>query len=670
MNGTISKKITIMMIISEVIAIILMDLVIYNFLGISFKQLMTNLPRTIVVQLTVLISCIIPIYFIARKITSIERKTTKLLSDEEKLLLKNIEKKVVFSIIVVNLLGWIMGPLVGVTIRVLAEGIFRSATLRFSIVSVIFGPLVGLMQIIIIGKYFQTLKLRFDLFETETVKTFFTLKTKFYMTFLLAGLFIIMVMGQISISKIEKICGISDSIYKSSKYTGTTNGYFTELLNKAEKSSDPQLQTIAIEIKRNYPQLIKNEINHISLAAIVVFFIFALSFFLFSTNMHTQLQSIIKRLSTITKIEGDLSILVVKTDDSEIGEIQVLINRLIHNLNTKFQNFYSMALDIINKTKDETQNINTLIEAMNEIKQSNMIMNEKILLQKKISSETTASAYKTVELIQKSIERITNQSTMIEQVSSSTTEMTSSITSVSQSTKKANELTYNLSQASVDGSKTTDDMNLSITNISKIGIVISEILNNITSITDQTGILSMNAAIEAAHAGESGKGFAVVADEMRKLSENTNAQTYEIGKLIKDMENIVGETVKNGNNVVFAMEIIKNDINNTSNLISEIDIATKEQAINSNENLKAIKELVCVTSDILNNLENEKKITDSLQLLSKELNDSTDSIETVKLKQNDYNEKLEKNLNEISMFFIDINEKMHILEKNITGEKK
>ena len=105
-------------------------------------------------------------------------------------------------------------------------------------------------------------------------------------------------------------------------------------------------------------------------------------------------------------------------------------------------------------------------------------------------------------------------------------------------------------------------------------------------------------------------------------------------------------------------------------LKESIDIATKEQAINSNENLKAIKELVCVTSDILNNLENEKKITDSLQLLSKELNDSTDSIETVKLKQNDYNEKLEKNLNEISMFFIDINEKMHILEKNITGEKK
>ncbi len=328
-----------------------------------------------------------------------------------------------------------------------------------------------------------------------------------------------------------------------------------------------------------------------------------------------------------------------------------------------------MALDIINKTKDETQNINALIEAMNDTKHSNLIMNEKILLQKKISSETTTSAYKTVELIQKSIERITNQSTMIEQVSSSTTEMTSSITSVSQSTKKAKELTENLSQASVDGSKTTDEMNLSITNISKIGSVISEILSNITSITDQTGILSMNAAIEAAHAGESGKGFAVVADEMRKLSENTNDQTQEIGKLIKDMENIVGETVKNGNNVVLAMEIIKNDINNTSNLISEIDIAAKEQAINSNENLKAIKELVSVTNDILNNLENERKITDSLQLLSKGLNDSTNSIESVQIKQNDYNDKLEKSLNEISIFFNHINEKMHVLEKNITGEK-
>jgi methyl-accepting chemotaxis protein len=115
------------------------------------------------------------------------------------------------------------------------------------------------------------------------------------------------------------------------------------------------------------------------------------------------------------------------------------------------------------------------------------------------------------------------------------------------------------------------------------------------NIASQTNLLSMNAAIEAAHAGEAGKGFAVVADEIRKLAENSGAQSKTISTVLKKIKDSIDKIIKSTNSVLNKFEAIDGGVRIVSEQEENIRNAMEEQSVGSKQILEAIGQLNEVT---------------------------------------------------------------------------
>ncbi|MDO8915209.1 MAG: methyl-accepting chemotaxis protein, partial [Coriobacteriia bacterium] len=117
---------------------------------------------------------------------------------------------------------------------------------------------------------------------------------------------------------------------------------------------------------------------------------------------------------------------------------------------------------------------------------------------------------------------------------------------------------------------------------------IGKIVDVITSIADQTNLLSLNAAIEAARAGESGRGFSVVAEEVRKLAEGSGKAAEQIGELIKEVQSETAKAVKYMEIGTSEVAIGTEVVGRTGEVLREINDAVSRTAVLADEIAKAM----------------------------------------------------------------------------------
>lgn len=181
------------------------------------------------------------------------------------------------------------------------------------------------------------------------------------------------------------------------------------------------------------------------------------------------------------------------------------------------------------------------------------------------------------------MDNVRNQVAGVEEVSASITE----IAQASETVSKNAELTLRLSNDTAESAKSGAELvTKSLESMGKMNDMaykIEDSLKNIFTIAEQTNLLALNAAIEAARAGEAGRGFAVVADEVKKLAENSKEFTAKISDLINSMRVEVNGGIKLSTAANQKLQEITEKVVKTNEEIRNVSKAMEEQSIAINE---------------------------------------------------------------------------------------
>ena len=296
--------------------------------------------------------------------------------------------------------------------------------------------------------------------------------------------------------------------------------------------------------------------------------------------------------------DGDLSrSLAIKRHD-EIGELARHFNDFLEKLNGIVANIRRQVQDADGRGSQLLSSMDATKLSAQEILTATREIRDTIMDQSATVTEVSAAVEQIARTIENQDMKIESQSANVIESSSAIEQMIANIKSISDNLNTSATEFNQLEQVVDEGSRHVTTLTETIASVSRQSEQVAEANKIITGIAAQTNLLSMNAAIEAAHAGEFGRGFSVVADEVRKLSEVANQQSGVIAKSLKDLKEIIESAVSVSASTGKAFESIVSTVKTVTDIETEIAGALEEQAAGSTQVLKALSDISRITDEV------------------------------------------------------------------------
>ena len=363
----------------------------------------------------------------------------------------------------------------------------------------------------------------------------------------------------------------------------------------------------------------------IGLAMFVLYFTLAFIAARALKRYFTRLETLFGKIAA-----GDLTDRIKVKRNDEIGRLMTHLNMATEHSHTMLAALREEADKMTAIGSDLSSNMEETATAVKQISSNAATVKEKALMQAAGVTETAATGEQIQGKLNLLVEGITKQSESITQSSALITSTAENMLRINKILSQNDELiktVYGQMKAGTDGARAANEFVKKIAERSEALLEASQVIQNIAS---QTNLLAMNAAIEAAHAGESGKGFAVVADEIRKLAEESNMQGKQIGAVIKESTEIIAQVSEAGIQAEKTFTDVYGLISNISEKEDSIVNLMREQEENGAQVLSAIETINKVTRDVssasVEMLEGGKQITAEMQKLAEITRETTDSM--------------------------------------------
>lgn len=377
---------------------------------------------------------------------------------------------------------------------------------------------------------------------------------------------------------------------------------------------------IKIDIEEDTAR-INTTIFHASLIGLVFILIITAATFFIAKSVVLPIQTAAEGFRDLAEGDADLTKRLTVNRNDEIGRLAEDFNIFASRLQSAIAGIKESQTEIgalateLERTSGETA------KAVTHITES--IGNVRGRASDQAESARNSAA--TVEEIARNIEAldrsIGEQAACVSQASASIEEMVANINSVSASMEKLATQFDEVSLAANEGKEAQQATGELVKRIYERSRSLQDANATIAAIAAQTNLLAMNAAIEAAHAGDAGRGFSVVADEIRKLAENSANQSKAIRTDIKTVDQAIEEVVVSSDRLSKTIDKIEERISHTSEIVHQVGGTMAEQKEGSNQLLSALGSLKSITIQVRSgssemNSGNASLVTDMAKLRS------------------------------------------------------